>query len=113
MTQAELFEFVESKCQLAFDTAETMKLLQLNQPMYWSWGVEKKMNYANKALMLCVNGNHLKGWVIITLGYDDTYSVYYTQKRRLSNEGEQHNVYFDMLADVIDDKIERIADYKF
>jgi hypothetical protein len=110
MTQAKLLELISEKTQREFNPNETMQWLSINKPMYWSWGVEKKINYANKALLLKVNGHHLKGWVGIVLAWDDTYSVYYIDNKGIKEE--QHNVYCDMLQDVIDDRIERIAEYR-
>lgn len=109
MTQRELFDIVGEKTQREFNPSETMQWLTINKPMYWSWGVSKRISYADKALLLNVNGHHLKGWVAIVLAWDDTYSVYYIDNKGIKEE--QHNIYCDMLADVIDDKIERIAEY--
>ncbi len=111
MTQAKLFEIVSEKLQREFDLNETMQQLSINKPMYWSWGVEKKINLNGKALLLKVNGHHLKGWVAIVLAWDDTYSIYYIDNKGIKEE--QHNVYNDMLQDVIDDRIERIAEYRY
>lgn len=110
MTQAKLFEIVSEKTQREFDPNETMQWLSINPSIFWSWGVSKKINLYNKALLLNVNGHHHKGWVVITLAWDDTYSLYYINTNG-TIVGEQHNVYCDMLRDVIDDKIERIAEY--
>jgi hypothetical protein len=110
MNQRELFEIIATKVQREFNPNETMQWLTMNKPMYWSWGVEKKLNVEEKALLLKVNGHHLKGWVAIVLAWDDTYSVYYIDSKGIKEE--QHNVYCDMLQDVIDDRIERIAEYR-
>jgi hypothetical protein len=111
MTQAKLFQIVSEKTQREFDPNETLQWLITNPSIFWSWGVEKKINLYNKALLLKVNGHHFKGWVTIILAWDDTYSLYYINTNGTIKE-EQHNVYNDMMRDVIDDRIERIADYK-
>lgn len=112
MNNREILNVFGPLLQREFDLRETLQVFNRNQPMYWSWGVSKKINLSNKGLLLKVSGNHHKGWVLIRLSWDDTYSVFI-----VSNKGEvlneYHNVYWDMLADVIDDRIERIPEYKF
>ena len=44
MNQRELFEIIATKVQREFNPNETMQWLTMNKPMYWSWGVEKKLN---------------------------------------------------------------------
>ncbi len=112
MNNREILNVFGPLLQREFDLRETLQVFNRNQPMYWSWGVSKKINLSNKGLLLKVSGNHHKGWVLIRLSWDDTYSVFI-----VSNKGEvlneYHNVYWDMLADVIDDGVERIPEYKF
>jgi hypothetical protein len=111
MTHEQLHNFVSEKGEREFNPQETLQVLTHNRTTYWSWGVSKLLNMFNKGLCLKVSGHHHKGWVIITLGFTDTYSVFY-----VSNNGkvkdEQHLVYFDELTERIDDKIERIPIYK-
>ncbi len=112
MNNREILNVFGPLLQREFDLRETLQVFNRNQPMYWSWGVSKKINISDKGLLLKVSGNHHKGWVLIRLSWDDTYSVFI-----VSNKGEvlneYHNVYWDMLADVIDDRVERIPEYKF
>ena len=111
MTQQELVNVCYPLLEREFDLRETLQVFNRNQPMYWSWGVSKKINIDNKGLLLKVSGNHHKGWVLISLGWNDTYSVHI-----ISNKGEVLNeykeIYWDMLADTIDDRIERIPEYR-
>ena len=83
MTHESLHNFVHQKGEREFNPKETLQVLTLNRMTYWSWGVSKLINMFNKGLCLKVSGHHHKGWVVITLGWTDTYSVYY-----LSNKGE-------------------------
>ena len=110
MTHLELNQFVSNKGEREFNVQETLQVLTHNRMTYWSWGVSKLINMFNKGLCLKVGGHHHKGWVIITLSYLDTYSVYI-----VSNSGvvknEYHEVYFDQLTELIDDRIERIPEY--
>ena len=111
MTQQELVNVCYPLLEREFDLRETLQVFNRNQPMYWSWGVSKKINIDNKGLLLKVSGNHHKGWVLISLGWNDTYSIHI-----ISNKGEVLNeykeIYWDMLADTIDDRIERIPEYR-
>ena len=105
------FENIENLIQRDFNVAETVQLLQLNQPVYFSWGVERLLNYQNKGLLLLVNGHHHKGWLLIILAWNDTYSYYLLEANKTIKK-EQHQVYFDMLVDMIDKDIEYINEYK-
>ena len=99
--------------KMEFDLSETMQVLAKTNPMiYWSWGVSAKYNYENKALVLKVNAHHHKGYVVITLDYNDTYivNIVKTSGRIVAT---YENVYFDCLQEIIDDKIERIQEYSF
>jgi hypothetical protein len=103
-------EILKPLCQREFDPNETLRVLRHNQTIYWSWGVTKLVNVDNKGLLMKVNGHHHKGYVFVTLAYDDTYSVHI-----ISTHGNVkqtfHMVYFDTLTEIIDNRIERIKDY--
>lgn len=95
-----------------FNVGETLQVLSYNKGIYWSWGVHDLSNICNKGLMFRVNGHHHKGWVLITLDWTDTYDVYL-----ISTHGnivkDFHQVYFDMLVELIDNHIEKIPEYEF
>lgn len=105
-----LKELTSTLGEREFNPIQTMKVLSHNIGVYWSWGVSEKINFGNKGLGLKVSGHHHKGWVLITLSFMDTYSVHI-----VSNKGEVletfNEVYFDMLVDIIDRRIERIDEY--
>ena len=110
MTNKVITEVVVPLLEREFDVNETMKVLTYNQRTFWSWGVSKRMNVLNKGLLLRVNGRHHKGDVLITLGWDDTYTV-----RIMKTSGKIVDtytmVYFDLLTEIIDNRIERIPEY--
>jgi len=110
MTQQEIVNKCFPLLEREFNLGETIQVFNRNQPKYWSWGVSKKINIDDKGLLLKVSGNHHKGWVLISLAWNDTYSVHI-----VSNKGvvlnEYKEIYWDMLADIIDDRIERIPEY--
>jgi hypothetical protein len=107
-----LIEVLHSLKKMEFNVKETMSVLTYNKPIYWSWGVSNITNIDNKGLVMKVNGHHHKGYVFITLDWSDTYIVHI-----ISTHGNILNtyemVYFDMLVEVIDNRIEKIADYQF
>jgi hypothetical protein len=97
--------------QRTFDPQETLQVLKgTNQQIYWSWGVEKVVNYNDLGLILLVNGHHHKGVVFIRLSWDDTYS-YFLLNPDLSIKLETHNVYFDELQERVDKDVEYIDKY--
>jgi len=95
-----------------FNTDETLSILRSNPSIYLSWGVERYFNVEDRGLMMKVNGNHHKGWVLITLGWNDYYRVHI-----LTKYGEVLDsfteVCFDELIQTIDDRIEWIEEYEF
>jgi hypothetical protein len=105
---------VMSKCfefgQREFNTTETVNLLKMYGFRFLSWGPSGFKNLNDRVLTFKVQGHHHKGYVCISLGWDDTYTV-----RLISTRGntkfEREGVYFDMLFDVLDEQIERIPEY--
>lgn len=95
-----------------FNTDETYSILRSNPSIYLSWGVERIFNVEDRGLMMKVNGNHHKGWVLITLGWNDYYRVHI-----LTKYGEELDsfteVCFDELVQIIDDRIEWVEEYEF
>ena len=73
-------------------------------------GAKKFTYFSDTALFFTVSGMHHKGIVLITLAFDDTYTV-----RLLSSQWNQkaifENIYFEDLAELIDKKVERIKSY--
>lgn len=110
MTQ-KFADAVKSVQQDTFDVKETMGWLTRNRMMFFSWGCSSRTNFNDKALVLKVSGHHHKGYVAITLAFDDTYTVSFittTGKIKETLTG----VYCDCLAEIIDEKIERIKQYQ-
>jgi hypothetical protein len=114
MSKAQFFtDFNKTYGQREFNVNDTLQLISACKAIYWCWGVSKKINIQNKGLLLSVNGNHHKGFVLITLAYNDTYTVRYFNTRYNKTKDTQTDVYFDMLADIIDSTIEKIDTYSF
>ena len=100
------FEFGERE----FNPQETIQLLKMYGYKFWSWGANQFRNLGDKVLTFKINGHHHKGYVCISLGWDDTYTV-----RLVSTQGnikfEQTGVYMEDLFDVIDINVEKIPEY--
>lgn len=106
----EIIKVIEESEEREFNPQETLQVLKHNIYIFWSWGVSKMYNHKNKVLILKVSGHHHKGYVLISLGWDDTYTV-----RIITTHGKVLNtytgIYFDQLTEIIDNRIERIPDY--
>jgi len=110
----EIFNIVTSKFQREFNTKETIMLITHNKPIFWSWGVDidKIVSFTKGGLLFPVNGHHHKGYVLITLSYDDTYTVTFYNKKFVEVK-EIEGVYFDELVNTIDVNVEKIPEYKY
>jgi hypothetical protein len=97
--------------QRSFIIEETFKLLSYHKIWLMSWGARKFTKFKDTGLFFTVSGFHHKGIVLITLAWDDTYTVTFLSSQ-WNVKDTFTNVYFDELAEVIDKKVERIADYK-
>ena len=104
-------EVLKSVGERDFNQQETMQWLKANPLWLMTWAARDFTRFEDKALFFKVSGYLHKGIVLITLGWDDTYTV-----RLLSSQWNEkakfENVYCDELAELIDTKVERIADYK-
>lgn len=106
-TIRKVWSVIEPKLQREFNPMETYQVLTHNKLVWWSWGVNVRSisNLDNKCLVFKPNGRYFKGFVCITLGWEDLYQVHYVSndyKLKKSVEG----LYFDMLVDTIDAEIE-------
>lgn len=101
----------ETLLQREFDCQETLLWLKNQINIYWSWGVSKLIKVDETGLILKVNGHHHKEYVLITLGWNDTYIVSLLDKE-FNIIKTQTEVYCDVLQETIDILIERIPSYK-
>lgn len=96
---------------VSFNLKETYKQLTVNKNTFFSWGVSKILNLFGEGMILKVNGNHHKGYVMITLNGMDLYDVYILNNKFDVIE-TYNSIYCDILSEVIDNRIERIPSYK-
>ena len=94
----------EQNCQ------ETLQLLQMNQPIFWSWGSHAFKNFKNRVLRFMVHGHHHKGHIYIAVNGADLFDVYYTTNRGTIVDTDT-DLYLDMLVNAIDKRVERIKEY--
>lgn len=114
------YETIKKYLCREFNFNEAMQVLRSNFWIrYATWGVST-VKYIDasktdkgyvKGILLNVSGHLHKGYVLLTLGWDDTYTVTLINMRgKVISEHTQ--IYFDELVDFIDNKIERIPKYK-
>jgi hypothetical protein len=105
-----VFELVRSLAGREFDFEQTMHVLTADRNIWWSWGVSNG-KCSTKWIVFKTNGHHHKGWVLITLGWEDLYKV-----RLITTHGritaERDGLYFDQIVDYIDEKVEKISAYE-
>lgn len=97
--------------QRSFDPRELAGAMQ--RGARWtlaSWGAREFMVNKDQWLRFRVSGHHHKGLVYIVLGWDDTFTLYYTTLGGKIKD-KRENVYIDELIEVIDKKVEFIEAY--
>jgi len=102
----EISDYIDKEACREFDAKETYQQLYSKPVVVGSWGAHGFSSIKDKALVFQVNGLLHKGTVIITLGWEDLYSIHLFDK-----EGEQvgestTGIYCDMLTDVVDELVE-------
>lgn len=107
-TIEKIYNTINSKFQKEFESLETLQLLTYVKPIFWSWGVdtEKIIRFSKGGFFFPVNGYLHKGFVLITLAYNDTYTVTLYNKKLIEKK-QIEEVYFDQLVEVIDTNVER------
>ena len=105
-------EILNTLCEREFDPKETLQVLTHNQLIYGSWGVSKLTNVDNKGLLMKVKGHHHKGYVLIVLGWEDLYKVHFISTHGNIKDSKE-GIFFDMLVEVIDNRIEKIKNYQY
>ena len=111
MDKFTMFQVVPPLLEREFSVGETMSVLTHNRNIFFSWGVTKVHNFNDKGLLMKVSGHHHKGWVLVTLGWNDTYTVHIISNKGVIKD-KYEEVYFDVLTEIIDNRIERIKEYQ-
>ena len=88
--------------QMSFEVVELANAMRKNAFLIvGSWGAHNWKNFENKCLSFNVDGMKLTGQVHITLAWNDTFTVYFTQQDGNVLKVEQE-VYVDELIKRID-----------
>lgn len=111
--------------QIATTIFQQMKALT-PAPVMMSWGASKFQAVAENqikgvnenylgGLLFYVRGMKHKGHVLVSLALNDTYtvSIGHVKKGVINPKKQINEVYFDQLGEIIDDLIERQAEYAF
>ena len=112
------FEEIIKSCRV-FDPRETMAQLKMDFMKFICWGATAfTVDNQRKPRMLRfkVSGMKHKGHVYIFLNGSDLYDVYLTTlKGKIIeiSEGSHGGLYFDMLTDWIDDRVEKQENYRY
>lgn len=87
-----------------------MSILKTQLMVVWSWGFHNPVAIEN-GLRFRVSGFKFKG--VVEVVYDEGTDLFNVSFIKRSKEVEVVNgVFFDMLVEVIDNKVEKTADYK-
>ena len=98
------------------------QLLHTNKAIVWSWGVSKWHQLSDNALALRVHARYLDGCVCIELDEaHDLYDISFYLNKDFSDMlvwpvipyKPMKDVYCDQLVESIDNRIEKITDYKY
>jgi len=92
--------------QLEFDCNEIYKLLRRTN--YWmSWGMNSPALYKQEVLAFKVQGFIHKGWIYISLAFEDTFTITLTKSNRTTIKQQIKGVYIEDLIETIDRYVEK------
>ena len=94
-----------------FEGAEQLVIAMRTNVKVWSWGAHGWKLFEGKVLRFMVSGHHHKGHVYVTVNVMDTFDIYLTTSQG-NIKGVLNGIYLDQLIEVIDNRVERIVDYK-
>lgn len=101
---------LKAAAEREFNPKETLQWIGINKIKVFSWGFKNPTTFQNKALFFTVSGHHHKGIVLITLAWNDTYTIRLLNTRWVE-KAKFEGIYCDMLNEFIDSKVEHIAAY--
>ena len=96
-----------------FNAEETMQQLIAGNGKIkiMSWGARNFTNFENKGLLFRVSGFKHKGYVLITLAFNDTYTVHLLNMK-CDIVKTMEMIYCDQLTDIIDNSVEKVNNYE-
>jgi hypothetical protein len=90
--------------QRGFDPQELFSNMRGLQTV-WCWGAHNWTAHKDQWLKFNVQGHLFKGHVYITLGWDDTFTIYFTTSHGTIKEIKEM-IFIDMLIETIDRVVE-------
>jgi len=90
----------------SFDTKDL--LVNIRRGAFWtvaSWGAHAFVFHKDQFVRFMVQGRKHHGHVYIALGWDDTFTLYFTTSRGKIKE-KMEMIYVDMLIETIDNYVE-------
>lgn len=113
--KGEKIDMKKASCR-EMDFNELISLLKSDISVFWSWGVHNiRIDKKNGMTMFRMNvqGNHHKGHIYIFLNGMDLFDVYLTTTQgTIKDRTDEMGLYFDQLVEWIDEKVERIPEYR-
>jgi hypothetical protein len=111
----EVINIDTAKCRELY-IPDLFTLLQSDR-RFMSWGAHNFIVDNTKQprmFRMLVQGNHHRGHVYIFLNGADLFDVYITTNRgTIKDRTDEMGIYFDQLVEWIDERIERIPEYRF
>lgn len=112
----EVINIDTAKCREMY-IPDLMSLLRMDAMKFMSWGAHNFLVDNTKRprmFRMLVQGNHHKGHVYIFLNGMDLFDVYLTTNRgTIKDRTDEMGLYFDQLVEWIDERIERIPEYRY
>lgn len=99
-------DFTESKGERSFNQLETYNQMRSNLNVFYCWGSHNFKKVRDIGMFFEVNGHIHKGFVVIILGFMDTYNIYLLNKEGDFIDECKKDIYADELNNVIDSLIE-------
>jgi hypothetical protein len=95
-----------------FDSMKELYMAIRNDVRVWTWAARGWKNIGNKFLQFRVSGHHHKGLVVLAVNGSDLFDIYFCNLRGEVKQ-EINDIYLEDLIETIDNKVERIPQYKF
>tara|TARA_R110002020_G_scaffold455253_2_gene671322 strand:+ start:4441 stop:4776 length:336 start_codon:yes stop_codon:yes gene_type:complete len=109
ITHQKIEGFIASISEREFNPQVTKsQILAGGRLLVACWGTEYFRGVGEKGLYLKVNGYRHKGYVVIILGFMDTYSIHLLDLQGNQTGEFKHDIYCDQLTDVIDSLVETV-----
>ena len=84
----------------------------VRNPKVWSWGAHNWMNQSDLLLRFTVNGNLFKGYIFIGVNGKDLFDCYLVNTNGFIKE-EVYDIFIEDLIEMIDERVEKIKNYKW